>query len=86
MYPHRRRRDADSSNKVAFVAAVEMREGRPRRVRCDPLAGFSFAALTPWAKLAVAPGSCMVSDGLLGFEVLKQIIHGFERYRCCERQ
>ena len=62
-----------SSNKVAFVAAVEMREGRPQRVRFDPVAGFSFAALTPWAKLAVAPGSCVVSDGLLGFEVLSRL-------------
>jgi hypothetical protein len=61
-----------SSNKVAFVAAVEMREGPPQRVCFDPVGGFSFAALTPWARLAVAPGTC-VSDGLLGFEVLKRL-------------
>lgn len=61
-----------SKNKVAFVAAVEMSEGRPQGVRFDPVAGFSFAALAPWAKLAVAPGSCVVSDGLLGFEVLER--------------
>jgi len=60
-----------SSNKVAFVAAVEMFEGRSQRVRFDPVAGFSFAALTPWARLAVALGSCATSDGLLGFEVLE---------------
>lgn len=29
-----------SENKVAFVAAVEMHEGRPQRVRFDALAGF----------------------------------------------
>lgn len=62
-----------SQNKVAFVAAVEMREGRPQRVRFDPVAGFSFAALTPWAMSAIAPGSCVTSDGLLGFEVLEKL-------------
>ncbi|MBX9801066.1 MAG: hypothetical protein K2Y13_16550 [Burkholderiaceae bacterium] len=44
-----------SSNKVAFVAAVELDKGRPQRVRFDPVNGFSFAALTPWAKCAIAP-------------------------------
>ena len=62
-----------SQNKVAFVAAVEMRDGRPQRVRFDPVAGFSFAALAPWAKSAIAPGSCVTSDGLLGFEVLERL-------------
>lgn len=62
-----------SSNKVAFVAAVEMKEGRPQRVRFDPVSGFSFAALTPWAKQALAPGCCVTSDGLLGFEVLERL-------------
>jgi transposase-like protein len=62
-----------SKNKVAFVAAVEMKEGRPQRVRFDPVAGFSFAALTPWAKQAIAPGSTVTSDGLLGFEVLERL-------------
>lgn len=66
-------RGRGSSNKTAFVAAVEMCDGRPRRVRFDPVAGFSFAALAPWAKLAVAPGSCVTSDGLLGFEVLERL-------------
>jgi len=62
-----------SSNKVAFVAAVEMCDGWPPRMRFDPVAGFSFAALTPWAKRAIAPSSCVVSDGLLGFEVLERL-------------
>ena len=65
-----------SENKVAFVAAVEMRDNRPQRVRFDPVAGFSFSALTPWAHRAIAPGSCVVSDGLLGFEVLEKL--GYE--------
>jgi hypothetical protein len=58
---------------VAFVAAVEMCEGGAQRVRFDPVAGFSFKALTPWVRLAVAPGSCVLSDGLLGFEVLEKL-------------
>lgn len=65
-----------SSNKVAFVAAVEMHDGRPQRVRFDPVSGFSFAALGPWAQQAIVPGSCVISDGLLGFEVLRRL--GYE--------
>ena len=42
-------------------------------MRFDPVAGFSFAALTLWAWLAVAPGSCVVSDGLLGFDVRERL-------------
>lgn len=62
-----------SSNKVAFVAAVEMHDGRPQRVRFDPVSGFTFAALTVWARSAIVPGSCVLSDGLLGFEVLEKL-------------
>ena len=42
-----------SENKVVFVAAVEMRNGRPQRVRFDAVAGFTFAALRPWAQEAI---------------------------------
>jgi hypothetical protein len=62
-----------SENKVAFVASVEMREGRPQRVRFDPVDGFSFAALRPWAASALTPGSVITSDGLIGFEVVRQL-------------
>jgi ribosomal protein L37AE/L43A len=65
-----------SSNKVPFVAAVELSENRPQRVRFDPVDAFSFAALKSWAKRAIAPGSCVTSDGLLGFEVLGKM--GYE--------
>jgi transposase-like protein len=66
-------RGRSSKNKVAFVAAIEMKDGRPQRLRFDPVANFSFAALTPWAKQAIAPGSRVTSDGLLGFEVLARL-------------
>ncbi|WP_155963337.1 IS1595 family transposase [Enterobacter sp. BIDMC 29] len=62
-----------SENKVAFAAAMEMRNGRPQRVRFDAVAGFTFAALKSWALEALAPGCCVTSDGLLGFEVLRQL-------------
>jgi ribosomal protein L37AE/L43A len=62
-----------SENKSAFVVAVEMREGRPQRVRFDPVAGFSFDALKPWAAAALVPGSTITSDGLIGFEVVRKL-------------
>lgn len=62
-----------STNKVAFVAAVEMRDGRPQRIRFDQVANFSFASLAPWAKRSIAAGSCVISDGLLGFEILERM-------------
>jgi ribosomal protein L37AE/L43A len=67
-----------SENKTAFVAAVEMREGRPQRVRFDPVKGFSFDALRPWADKALMPGSIITSDGLLGFEVVRQLGFGHQ--------
>ena len=45
-------------------------------MRFDPVDGFSFAASAPWAKSAIAPGSCVLPDGLLGFEVLERL--GYE--------
>ena len=67
-----------SENKVAFVAAVELHDGYPWRVRFDPVANFSYAALRPWAERALS-GSChVISDGLLGFGVLSQLGHTHE--------
>jgi len=65
-----------SENKTAFVVSIEMRDNRPQRVRFDPVDGFSFAALRPWAATALVPGSTITSDGLIGFEVVRQL--GFE--------
>jgi hypothetical protein len=52
---------------------VELREGWPQRARFDPVANFSFAALGAWAKRAIAPGSCVTTDRMLGFEVLQKL-------------
>ena len=50
---------------------------RPTMIQIfNPVKGFSFAVLTPWARQAIAAGSCMMSDGLLGFEVLERL--GYE--------
>ena len=67
------KRGRGSENKVAFVAAVEMRDGRPHRLRFDPVQGFSFEALKPWAARALVLGSTVTSDGLIGFEVVRQL-------------
>ncbi|WP_031599610.1 transposase, partial [Ferrovum myxofaciens] len=55
-----------SDNKVPFVVALEERNGKPMRVRFDPVKNFSFAALKPWASIALAPDCTVTSDGLLG--------------------
>jgi ribosomal protein L37AE/L43A len=67
-----------SENKVPFVAAVEMKDNRPQRVRFDPVDDFSFASLKLWAARALMPGCTVTSDGLPGFGILGQM--GFEHH------
>ena len=62
-----------SENKVPFVAALEVKDGKPMRVRFDAVKNFSFAALKPWANIALVPGCTVTSDGLLGFEVVERL-------------
>ena len=62
-----------SENKVPFVAAAEVHDNRPHRIRFDPVSVFSYAGLTAWARKALVPGITVISDGLLGFEVLSKI-------------
>lgn len=62
-----------SENKVAFVAAVEMHECRPQRVRFDLVKAFSYSGLAAWAKKALAPSCHVTSDGLPGFGILSQL-------------
>jgi transposase-like protein len=57
-----------SENKVPFVAAVSLDpEGHPLHTKMIPVPGFTCAALTGWAKAALAPGSRVHSDGLARF-------------------
>ncbi|MBY8965954.1 IS1595 family transposase [Algiphilus sp. NNCM1] len=66
------KRGRGSENKVPFVAAVEMHKGQPVRVRFDRVRAFSFKALRAWHAVALAPGTQVTSDGLIGFEVLQR--------------
>ena len=57
-----------SENKVPFVAAVSLTpEGHPLYTKMIPVPGFTGTALTDWAKVALAPGSQVLSDGLACF-------------------
>ncbi len=57
-----------SENKVPFVAAVSLNaEEHPLYTKMIPVPGFTCAALTDWAKAALAPGSQVISDGLACF-------------------
>lgn len=57
-----------SENKVPFVAAVSLtKEERALRVRLTPVPGFTLTAISAWAKVHLAPGSTVFSDGLACF-------------------
>lgn len=57
-----------SENKVPFVTAVSLNtEGHPLYTNMIPVRGLTCAALTDWAKAALAPGSQVLSDGFGGF-------------------
>ena len=81
------KRGRGSENKVAFIAAVETQQGRPRWVRFDRVATFSSATAKAWAEHALAPGCETASDGLQPFRALashsthERIVTG----RCEER-
>ena len=60
-----------SPNKVPFVAAVETIHGRPIAVRFDPVADFTLATLSAWAKKTLRPGAHVVSDGLKSFAAVQ---------------
>ncbi|MCB1770477.1 MAG: AAA family ATPase [Candidatus Competibacteraceae bacterium] len=57
-----------ATNKVPFVAAVSLNaEGPPLYAKVIPVPGLTCAALSDWAKAALAPGSPVLSDGFGGF-------------------
>lgn len=54
-----------SENKVPFVAAVSLNEmGHPVYLKLTMVAGFTLDAIKEWAKLHLAPGTVVTSDGL----------------------
>ncbi len=54
-----------SENKVPFVAAVSLNDiGHPVYLKLSMVAGFTRDAIEEWAKLHLAPGTVVSSDGL----------------------
>ena len=64
------KRGRGSENKVAFIAAVATREGRPQQIRLDRVGTFSAETVAACAERALAPGCGTVSDGLPAFRSL----------------
>ena len=61
-------RGRGSPNKVPIVAAVSTSDaGHPLRVKLSPIPGFTTKAITDWARLHLAPGCDVRSDGLSCF-------------------
>uniref|UniRef100_UPI0012DA5AE7 IS1595 family transposase n=2 Tax=Xanthomonas graminis TaxID=3390026 RepID=UPI0012DA5AE7 len=54
-------------NKVPFIAAVSLHQGRPRYLRLDVVSSFRRSIVHTWAQQALAPGTHVVSDGLTAF-------------------
>lgn len=62
-----------SPNKVPIVVAVSLdAQDCPRHVKLAALAGFTYEAIADWAKLNLAPGSDVRSDGLACFAGVMQ--------------
>ena len=62
-----------SENKVPFVAAVSLNEnGRPLRVKLNPVSGFTLKAIAAWGKDHLAPNSTVFSDGLACFSAVTE--------------
>ena len=54
-----------SENKVPFVAAVSINEkGHPMHLKLNLVSGFTAQAIKEWARVNLAPGSVVTSDGL----------------------
>ncbi|MXV07536.1 MULTISPECIES: IS1595 family transposase [unclassified Xanthomonas] len=54
-------------NKVPFIAAVSLHQGRPRYLRLDVVSSFRRSVVHTWAQQALTPGTHVVSDGLTAF-------------------
>ena len=57
-----------SPNKVPIVAAVSTNDkGHPMRVKINQVAGFTFEAITAWARTNLTPGCDVHSNSLACF-------------------
>lgn len=65
------KRGRGSCNKVPFVAAVETTEdGRPMKIQLRRVQGFQAKEIARYAQSSLAPGSCVISDGLYCFRAV----------------
>jgi transposase-like protein len=62
-----------SENKVPFVAALSFDDsGHPLHVKLSPVPGFTSKAIADWAKINLAPGCDVLSDGLACFAAVTE--------------
>lgn len=61
------KRGRGAKGKTPFVAAVEMKDDRPSRIKLNCVARFSKAALERWSRQHLCEGSTVASDGLKCF-------------------
>lgn len=61
------KRGRGTRGKTPFIAAVEMKEDRPQRVKFSQVKRFSKAQLKKWSRRHLNPGSVVTSDGLQCF-------------------
>lgn len=55
------------NNKIPFIAAIATRKGEPTVARFDIVSSFRRSVVHEWAQQVLAPGACVVSDGLTAF-------------------
>ena len=87
------KRGRGSENKRPFVVAVATDESnRPGYVVIEPVAGFTKAAITAWAKQRLQPAAEVYSDGLKAFGALASmgyshtVIQGASPRQTCEAE
>jgi predicted RNA-binding Zn-ribbon protein involved in translation (DUF1610 family)/transposase-like protein len=62
--------------KLLVIGAAELsEEGRPRRIRLEPLKDFTAASVTGFVARVVEPDAMVVSDGLASYRSLKDHRH-----------
>ena len=77
------KRGRGSENKRPFVIAVATDEkDRPGYAVIEPVAGFTKAAITEWAKQRLQPGAEVYSDGLGAFNAVVDLDHAHTVIQC----
>ena len=66
------KRGRGADGKTPFVAAVEMKKGRPMKIKLNCVSRFSKKELERWSRQHILPGSKVVSDGLRCFAGVRE--------------